>query len=39
MFLVRRKSAVHPELKDIDVHEGRRRQTAGALLLGLPLSR
>jgi len=33
MFLLRRKSTVHPELKDIDVHEARRRQTAGAVLL------
>ena len=33
MFLFRRKSAVHTELKDIDVQEAHRRQTAGALLL------
>ena len=33
MFLLRREGTVHPELKDVDVHEARRRQTAGALLL------
>ena len=33
MFRFRRKSAVRLDLKDIDVHEARRRQTAGALLL------
>ncbi len=32
MFLFRHKSTVHPKLQDIDVHEARRRQTAGALL-------
>src|SRR5260370_16362584 len=33
MFLFRRKRAVRLDLEDIDVHEARRRQTAGTLLL------
>jgi rhodanese-related sulfurtransferase len=33
MFLFPRQRPVHPKLQDIDVHEARRRQTAGALLL------